>query len=523
MGKIEEAQHILKQLGLPVRQQNELAALTLLALTAMAEDGAWNEASMQALTLPGILKSIKDIHGKEFPEEAQSMVWHDLNDHFVPARVVERNPYDPNTVRKSRYTNYGVTDELLKLLRLYQTDGWDSGLQKFAMGSSGTPASPKGSCQQLRAEFANLNPHLREDASQYHCRPLWHLLTAKHRHGLPICYPASPLAWESECFLRNSEVWKDTLTGLPVIALHLDCKHSGGAGVHDGSLQVLAKSGLWYVTSKASWVHERARLVVIARADVLERISFPHLPDGNSDVDECSLSKTPPPEINWEMCYRVRLAEERAVRDRQASLAFEAWSRGDYQAALELYCETASIDRTGGFHQSAWAQLAHAEGVICSYPGLEVRRLRFENGLDREYIVTKHLLRNARRALERRLEGIAVPAEWRPFIVSEPWDACARISGHGRSGYARIQQESDRSQWSATVALTGGPCISTAADTGAHAWVSSDNFCCHSPEAAVEEAIKIYYDYGKRLIEAGIPLPEIIRLSGVLGETQSSE
>ena len=490
----------------------------------MAEDGAWNEASMRALTLPEILKSIKDIHGKEFPEKAQSMVWHDLNDHFVPARVVERNPYHPNTVRKSPYTNYGVTDELLKLLRLYQTDGWDSGLQKFAMGSLGTPASPKGSCQQLRAEFANLNPHLREDQSQYHCRALWHLLTSEHRHGLPICYPEAPLAWESECFLRNSEVWKDALTGLPVITLHLDCKHTGGAGVHDGSLQVLAKRGLWYVTSKASWVHERARLVVIARADVLERISFPHLLDGNSDVDECSLSKTQPPEINWEMCYRARLAEEKAVRDRQASLASEALSRGDYQAALELDCEIASIDRIGGFHQSAWAQLARAVGIICAYPGLEVRRLRFENVWDREYVLDKALLRNARRALERRLEGIAVPAEWRPFIVSEPWDACARISGHGRSGYARIQQESDRSQWSATVELTGGPRIAFASHEETHSWVSSwDRFCYPSPEAAVEAAIKIYNGYGKLLIENGIPLAEVMRISGVLGDIHSSE
>lgn len=44
MTKIEEAQIILKDLGLPKLQQNEMSALTLLALCDISEKDNWNEA-----------------------------------------------------------------------------------------------------------------------------------------------------------------------------------------------------------------------------------------------------------------------------------------------------------------------------------------------------------------------------------------------------------------------------------------------------------------------------------------------
>ena len=45
MGKISEAQEILKNLGLPIAQQNEMSALTLLALCNIREDDYWKDAT----------------------------------------------------------------------------------------------------------------------------------------------------------------------------------------------------------------------------------------------------------------------------------------------------------------------------------------------------------------------------------------------------------------------------------------------------------------------------------------------
>jgi hypothetical protein len=38
MGKIQEAQQVLAELGLPAAQQNEISALTLLVLAQISED-----------------------------------------------------------------------------------------------------------------------------------------------------------------------------------------------------------------------------------------------------------------------------------------------------------------------------------------------------------------------------------------------------------------------------------------------------------------------------------------------------
>lgn len=45
MSKITEAQEILKALGLPAAQQNEMSALTLLALCSIKEDTPWADAT----------------------------------------------------------------------------------------------------------------------------------------------------------------------------------------------------------------------------------------------------------------------------------------------------------------------------------------------------------------------------------------------------------------------------------------------------------------------------------------------
>ena len=49
MGKIKEAQIILKALGLPDAQQNEMSALTLLALCNMTEKKNWSEATHESM------------------------------------------------------------------------------------------------------------------------------------------------------------------------------------------------------------------------------------------------------------------------------------------------------------------------------------------------------------------------------------------------------------------------------------------------------------------------------------------
>ena len=379
------------------------------------------------------------------------------------------------------------------------------------MKTSATPISPSGDCHKRRAKFASLNPHLRAASSQYHCRQLWHLLTPRHRHGLPSCFPGSAQAWESNCFLNNTEVWRDTLTGLPVMVMHLDCKHHGGARIHERSLEGLAERGLRYATSNASWVIKKARLVVIARADVIDRISLPNLPDNYAYIngfayDLSAFPEKPRPEIHWETCEELLLTEERKVRNGKARLGSEAESRGDYQAALESYCETAYIDRIGGFHQSARESLVRARGVIEAHPSLDVDTLRFQNVGDHEYVFYNAKGMVSCSHLERRMMTIPLPPDWDPFFAQECWAAYAQINGPGRSGCVFIEQEGEGNLWKASVVLNDGLPIGTVAGQEPQSLFAYENYCCESPEAAAQAAIFIYYNYGRFLIEAGVPL-----------------
>lgn len=49
MSKIEEAQEILRALGLPPAQYNEMAALTFLAVCNIKENDKWAKATRQSL------------------------------------------------------------------------------------------------------------------------------------------------------------------------------------------------------------------------------------------------------------------------------------------------------------------------------------------------------------------------------------------------------------------------------------------------------------------------------------------
>ena len=394
------------------------------------------------------------------------------------------------------------------------------------MKTSATPISPSGDFHKRRAQFASLNPHLREEPSQYHCRELVHLLTPRHRHGLPSCYPGSAQAWESSCFLNNTEVWRDTLTGLPVMVMHLDCKHHGGVQVHDRPLSVLAERGLWYTTANASWVIKEALVVVIARADIIKRITLlNHL--GNCDdlkeidAEPTWLPMTRRPEIDWKKRTASRLAEERVVRNSKASLASEAESRGDYQAALEHYCETAYIDRTGGFHKTAQELLVRARAVIEAHSNMEVDKLRFENVGDQGYVFHNAQIMVSCSHLEQRLSPVPLPPYWKPFDAQDRWIAYSRIISQGQEGSVCVEQDGNGYLWKATVSLNNGFPISTVAGGETQIFPTEADYCCESPEAAVVAAIKIYYNYGRLLIKEGVPLAEVIQISGAFGEIRS--
>ena len=128
MSKIDEARDILVQLGLPPAQHNDISCLTLLALSGLSEEDAWRQPSR---TIHQILGFMRDAYGREYAENTRENVRRQVIHQLEQARVVDRNPDEPGLPTNSPRTHYGLTDEALKVLRLYGTSSWESELRAF--------------------------------------------------------------------------------------------------------------------------------------------------------------------------------------------------------------------------------------------------------------------------------------------------------------------------------------------------------------------------------------------------------
>lgn len=132
MSKIIEAQEILKALGLPSAQYNEMSALTLLALCGVKEDDNWSDSIQQSL---GVTKGIMDFvnanYDKSYAPNTRETFRRQVLHQFVQARVANYNPDDPTLPVNSPKAHYALTNDVLGVIKAYKTVNWDSELQKF--------------------------------------------------------------------------------------------------------------------------------------------------------------------------------------------------------------------------------------------------------------------------------------------------------------------------------------------------------------------------------------------------------
>lgn len=134
MSKITEAQEILQALGLPEAQQNEMSAMTLLALCDIKEDTPWCKAKRQSVGVSnGIMAFIKENYRKEKPykpntrETVRRYVLHQ----FIQAGVVNYNPDDPALPVNSPKVHYAITVEALDVVKAYGKQAWNQKVEQF--------------------------------------------------------------------------------------------------------------------------------------------------------------------------------------------------------------------------------------------------------------------------------------------------------------------------------------------------------------------------------------------------------
>ncbi|RTQ50887.1 restriction endonuclease [Hymenobacter gummosus] len=144
MNKKEQAQAILKALGLPKAQQNDRSALILLALAGVTEEADW--ADSRALSMgvvgrgesgkyPGIMRFINEylapVYDIRYEQNSREAFRKETLRQFIRAGVIDVNPESGGLSTNSQDFHYRLTAAVLPVLRAYGQPQWEDAVRDF--------------------------------------------------------------------------------------------------------------------------------------------------------------------------------------------------------------------------------------------------------------------------------------------------------------------------------------------------------------------------------------------------------
>ena len=96
MASVEEAQAILRVLGMPAAQHNQMSGMTLIALCGLEPEISWSAAMRRRCTVTkGIMDYLRDHFGAEYAPNTRETFRRQVLHQFVQGRVADYNPFDP--------------------------------------------------------------------------------------------------------------------------------------------------------------------------------------------------------------------------------------------------------------------------------------------------------------------------------------------------------------------------------------------------------------------------------------------
>ena len=134
VARVEEARKILKALGLPAAQFNEMSALTLIALCGLGPDDAWAKAARIRCTVTkGIMDHVREKFGKDYAANTRETFRRQVLHQFVQAHIVDYNAFEPDLPTNSPRAHYAVTKPVLAAVKAYGTAGWKEAARRFVV------------------------------------------------------------------------------------------------------------------------------------------------------------------------------------------------------------------------------------------------------------------------------------------------------------------------------------------------------------------------------------------------------
>jgi len=129
---MEEAKKILSKLGLPLAQQNEMSALTLLALCGLSPRDAWKKAKRQGMTVTkGVMDFIAKEYDRQYAPNTRETFRRQVLHQFVQGGIADYNPFAPDLPTNSPRAHYSITLAALAAVQTYGTRRWESAVRRF--------------------------------------------------------------------------------------------------------------------------------------------------------------------------------------------------------------------------------------------------------------------------------------------------------------------------------------------------------------------------------------------------------
>ena len=147
--RIAEAQRILAELGLPKEQQNERAALTLLALLSLRPSDPWTRAGAPLIGVTPIMQFAQREYGKRWAPNTRETIRRFTLHQFVQAGLVVPNPDRPDRPTNSPAYCYQIDSRALELLTKFDTEGWELSVRLY-VGEVGTLAGRYSQSREMR-------------------------------------------------------------------------------------------------------------------------------------------------------------------------------------------------------------------------------------------------------------------------------------------------------------------------------------------------------------------------------------
>lgn len=127
MDKVEEARQLLKEVGMPDKQQSDLCCYVLLAMSNIKESDKWKSATNEWIRIHDIILFVGENYGIVYAENSRETIRKQALHHFRTAALIEDNGKATN----SPNYRYRLTEETLEMVRSIGGHNADTIMKRF--------------------------------------------------------------------------------------------------------------------------------------------------------------------------------------------------------------------------------------------------------------------------------------------------------------------------------------------------------------------------------------------------------